>query len=246
MQKQETNEWFASWFDSPYYHVLYANRDEHEAEAFLTLLMQHLGLKHTTHLLDLACGAGRHSRVLHRLGYRVSGCDLSPNSIQEAKEKAVEGMDFFVHDMREPLPATYDTALNLFTSFGYFDDVSDNSRVLHSVHDGLHPDGLLVIDFMNATKVIRELKTRQEIRRGELLFHIRREVTGGKIIKTIAFEAEGQSFLFQEKVQALLHTDFCALLDEAGFDLLETFGNYQLDAFDELQSDRLILICRKR
>lgn len=246
MQTQNTNEWFASWFDSPYYHLLYQNRDEHEAADFLTLLTAHLRLPKTAHLLDLACGAGRHSRVLHSLGYRVTGCDLSPNSIREAQEKATEGMEFFVHDMRNPLPGKYDVTLNLFTSFGYFDNVLDNAKVLTSVANSLTENGLLIIDFMNAEKVIRELKMRQEIVRDGITFHIKREVSNGKIVKTIAFEAEGQSHFYQEKVQALDLIDFQQLLGNAGFDILETRGNYALESYNPLLSDRLILICKKR
>lgn len=246
MQLDNKNEWFASWFDSPYYHLLYQNRDEHEAEDFLTRLMKHLALPTTAHLLDLACGAGRHSRVLQRLGFKVSGCDLSQNSIREATEKAAPGMTFFVHDMRNPLPERYDAVLNLFTSFGYFNDLSDNEKVLKSVAESLPPGGILVIDFMNAEKVIRELKTRQEILRGDVLFHIKKEVAGGKIVKTIAFEADDQSHFFQEKVQALQAADFETLLENTGFIITEIFGSYTLAPFSSHDSDRLILVCRKQ
>lgn len=246
MQTANTNEWFASWFDSPYYHKLYSNRDDNEAEGFLTHLTAHLSLDKTAHLLDLACGAGRHSRVLNKLGYRVTGCDLSPNSILEAQEKAADGMTFFVHDMRDTLPETYDVALNLFTSFGYFDQVEDNSKVLKSVYNGLSQNGLLVIDFMNAEKVIRELKPRQEINRDGIIFHIKREVSNGKIVKTIAFEAEGESHFYQEKVQALDLIDFQQLLGNAQFEIMEVLGNYSLESYNSIHSDRLILICKKR
>lgn len=245
MQTNTNNEWFASWFDSPYYHLLYCNRDENEAEDFLTLLTSHLQLETTTHILDLACGSGRHSRVLGKLGFRVSGCDLSPNSIAEAQRLAADGMTFFIHDMREPLSETYDAVFNLFTSFGYFDHPSDNARVLNSVAQALHDDGLLVIDFMNTEKIIRELKPRQEMTRGDITFHIKREVSNRKIVKTIAFEAEGRSWFFQEKVQALDLMDFQQLLGDAGFRIMETFGSYGLEAYNPVHSDRLIMICRK-
>jgi SAM-dependent methyltransferase len=246
MQEPKRNEWFATWFDSPYYHVLYQNRDDQEAHFFIERLCTYLRIPKGSKLLDLACGAGRHSRVLHELGYDVTGVDLSPNSICQASEHAKTGLRFFVHDMREPLADTYDTVMNLFTSFGYFDSISDNARVLTSVYNALNEGGTLVIDFMNAEKVIRELKTRQEINRDGILFHIKKEVSNGKIVKTIAFEAEGQSYFYQEKVQALDLIDFQQLLCDAGFELLHTFGNYNLEGFNPLQSDRLILICKKR
>lgn len=245
MGTHNNEEWFASWFDSPYYHMLYCNRDENEAESFLTLLTAHLQLPDSAHLLDLACGSGRHSRVLGRLGFQVSGCDLSPNSIAEAQRLASEGMYFFIHDMRDALPGTYDVIFNLFTSFGYFDHPSDNGKVLRSAADALEEGGLLIIDFMNTEKIIRELKPRQEILRGEQLFHIKREVVNAKIVKTIAFEAEGKSWFFQEKVQALTLTDFQQLISEAGFKLEETFGSYSLEPYNAISSDRLIMICKK-
>jgi SAM-dependent methyltransferase len=246
MQEANRNEWFATWFDSPYYHVLYQNRDDQEARFFIERLCGYLQIGRGAKLLDLACGAGRHSRVLHSLGYDVTGVDLSPNSIAQANQCTAPGLRFFVHDMREPLADMYDIILNLFTSFGYFDSVADNARVLKSVLDALLPGGTLVIDFFNAEKVVRELKMRQEINRDGILFHIKKEVANGKIVKTIAFEAEGQSHFFQEKVQALDLMDFQQLLGNAGFEIAQTFGNYSLEPFNVLQSDRLILICKKR
>jgi F0F1-type ATP synthase gamma subunit len=99
---------------------------------------------------------------------------------------------------------------------------------------------------MNATKVIHELKLRQELIKQGITFHIKREVNNGRIVKTIAFEAKGQSYFFQEKVQALRLSDFQELLQQAGFEIQTTFGSYELDPFNEQTSDRLILICRTK
>lgn len=246
MQEPKRNEWFATWFDSPYYHVLYQNRDDQEAQFFIEHICHTLRIPKGSRLLDLACGAGRHSRVLHELGYDVTGVDLSPNSIAQANQHVSEGLRFYVHDMREPLDEQFDAVLNLFTSFGYFESMTDNARVLKSVYNALHDHGLLVIDFMNAEKVVRELKPRQEIERNGILFHVKKEVANRKIVKTIAFEAEGESYFYQEKVQALELMDFQQLLGDAGFTILHAYGNYALEAFNPVQSDRLILICKKR
>jgi len=246
MQEQQHNEWFATWFDSPYYHVLYQDRDDQEARQFIERLCAYLHLEKGTKLLDLACGSGRHSRVLHSLGFDVTGVDLSPNSIASAKENAPEGLKFYVHDMREQLLERYDCVMNLFTSFGYFDSIADNAKALASVYNALADNGTLVIDFMNAEKVIRELKTRQELRKCDILFHIKKEVSNGRIVKTIAFEADGKSHFYQEKVQALDLTDFQQLLENAGFVIQSALGNYQLEPFNALTSDRLILICTKK
>ena len=243
MHLNESSDWFTSWFNSPYYHILYKNRDDNEAENFIKALCESLQLPPQTHVLDLACGAGRHSRVFHQLGFKVSGCDLSANSIQEAKVNSDKELDFFVHDMRNPLPQKYDAVFNLFTSIGYFNALEDNLDVFGSVFNGLNENGLFVIDFMNCNKIVRELKPRQELVIDGITFNIKKEVIHGKIVKTIAFQDKGESYFFQEKVQVLTYEIFSELLEKAGFKIKERFGSYQLDAFDLEQSDRLILIC---
>lgn len=246
---EKSGEWFATWFDSPYYHVLYDHRNDDEAKAFIERLMGLLPLQPNAEVLDLCCGAGRHSRVIHALGYRTTGCDLSENSIQTAKQYEQEDLKFFVHDMRDNLPQSFDAILNLFTSFGYFDDISENLKVLQSVYAALPKDGIFVIDFMNAEKVIAHLKQRQEIvktcDKGDVKFHIQRQVNNGRIVKSIAFEAEGQSYFYQEKVQALKQADFIQLFEQSGFEVLSWFGDYACNPFDLIESDRLIAICKK-
>ena len=78
--------WFANWFDSEYYHVLYKNRDEKEAEFFIENLVQYLNFQKRRKLLDIACGKGRHATYFNSLGFDVVGVDLSSNSITTAKK----------------------------------------------------------------------------------------------------------------------------------------------------------------
>lgn len=249
MHLDKKKEWFSTWFDSPFYHVLYDQRNDQEANDFLTKLVALLNPEPGSSALDLACGAGRHSRALASLGLKVSGCDLSPNNIEEAKRHSDPSLTFFVHDMREKLDANYQYVFNLFTSFGYFEDICENAKILKSVHDALIDPGILVIDFMNAHKVVQIIQNqrfRQDIKKCDIVFHVKKEVVNGRIIKTIAFEHDGKSYFFQEKVQALELSDFEKLLADAHFEIVQLAGNYQLEAFDLEQSDRLILICKKK
>src|SRR5687767_7833311 len=151
-------DWFESWFDSKYYHILYKNRDETEAQNFLRNLSAFLKMGKDARVLDLACGKGRHAIYLNQLGLNVTGTDLSPNSIRHAQTFANERLHFAVHDMRKPLPgATFDFVLNLFTSFGYFNDLHENLEVPRAAHAMLTDKGILVIDFMNAIRVQQQL-----------------------------------------------------------------------------------------
>jgi len=118
-QLHKENDWFVSWFDSPYYHVLYKNRDDSEAQQFMTRLTDYINLESGDTILDVACGKGRHAMFLASLGFQVTGMDLSNNSIEFASQFENENLQFLKHDMRKPLDLQYDAVFNLFTSFGY-------------------------------------------------------------------------------------------------------------------------------
>src|SRR5882762_9044446 len=74
-------DWYREWFDSPYYHKLYFERNEAEAAAFIHLLLTFLDPPPEARMLDVACGRGRHARILAAQGFDVTGIDLSGNSI---------------------------------------------------------------------------------------------------------------------------------------------------------------------
>jgi len=148
MQKEDFN-WFTSWFDSPYYHVLYKDRDYEEAGTFIKKLTSFLDLKNNATVLDLACGKGRHSKHLATLGYNVTGVDLSPNSIKAAKAFETKNLKFEIHDMCIAYSGKFDAIFNLFTSFGYFEAEIDNLRTIKAIKDSLKPNGFGIIDFLN-------------------------------------------------------------------------------------------------
>lgn len=97
-----TEQWFATWFDSDYYHKLYAHRDDTEAAGFVEALTQRLRPAAGSRALDVGCGAGRHARQLASRGFRVTGIDLAARSIVQAKTFERSGLRFVRHDMREP------------------------------------------------------------------------------------------------------------------------------------------------
>lgn len=241
MQK-ETNNWFASWFDTPYYHILYKDRDYEEAQLFMDNITQYLNLPEDAKILDLACGKGRHSIYLNKLGYNVTGADLSENSIAEASKHSNEKLHFTVHDMREPFDEKFDAIFNLFTSFGYFERDDDNLTTLKAIHESLSEFGFAVIDFMNVYKVINDLVPHEVKTVEGIDFHIKRYVEDNHIIKEIDFEDKGKQFHYTEKVKALTLEDFEAMMEEAGIYLLDVFGDYKLHKFYKNESDRLIMI----
>jgi SAM-dependent methyltransferase len=242
----EKHCWFRDWFNSPYYHLLYNKRDENEADFFISNLCDELQLPSGSRIWDVACGKGRHTLALHKKGYEAVGTDLSEKSIREALTQKAEGVDFFIHDMREPFRVNYfDAAVNLFTSLGYFENQNDNLKVFKNVCKALKPGGKFVVDFFNAEKVKRSLKAEQVETRGDIAFHIKKEIINNVIHKKINFEHQHQAHTFEETVSLLKKEDFEKFAAESGLTLQHVFGDYSLQPFDENRSERLILIFKK-
>jgi SAM-dependent methyltransferase len=239
---KNSESWFSTWFDSPYYHILYKNRNEEEAQVFMDNITHYLNMPENGTILDLACGKGRHSIYLNKLGYQVTGVDLSENSIAIANESSNETLQFKTHDMREPMNETYDAVFNLFTSFGYFDTFEDNIKTLKAIKNSINEYGFGVIDFFNADFIIENLVAEETKEIDGITFNIKRFVENKKIIKEIRFEDKGETYNFTEKVSAFTLADFESMMEEAGIYLLEIFGDYKLKKFYKSQSERLIMI----
>ena len=238
----QQSSWFASWFDTPYYHILYKDRNYREAQLFMDNLTHYLNLPEQAKVLDLACGKGRHSIYLNQLGFNVLGVDLSENSIEIANKNANETLHFQIHDMRVPFEEKYDAVFNLFTSFGYFDNDEDNLKTLIAIKESLSDYGFAVIDFMNVPFVLDNLIAEETKTIDEIEFHIKRYLKDGFIIKEIDFEDKSEKFHFEEKVRALTLDDFTKMMEEAGIYLLDTFGDYKLKKYHKNTSERLIMI----
>lgn len=239
---KHTQEWYASWFDTPFYHILYKDRGHEEAQRFMDNLTSYLNLPENGSILDLACGRGRHSIYLNSLGYRVTGVDLSERSINFAKQFETPNLKFEIHDMCFPYKRTFDAVFNLFTSFGYFENDDDNLRTIKAIKSDLNETGFGVIDFMNVNYVIDHLVEEDIKVIDGIEFKQRRHLKNGHIIKDISFDFEGDHYHFKERVKALTLQNFMDLYEEAGAYLLDVFGDYKLGPFDAKTSERLIMI----
>ncbi|KQR93418.1 methyltransferase [Chryseobacterium sp. Leaf180] len=239
-------EWFESWFDTPYYHLLYSNRDYTEAEQFITKLTTELELPGNSKIIDLACGKGRHSVFLNKLGYDILGLDLSKQSIDYDRQFENESLHFQVHDMRNPIESKpVDAVFNLFTSFGYFDKEEEDRKVFASVSNVLKTDGYFVLDYLNEEFVRKNIVPETVITRGTIDFKIEKRIEGRHIIKDIRFEADGKPHHYFEKVK--LHTleTIRNYAEENGFERVKIWGDYQLNDFEKETSPRCINLFKK-
>ena len=241
MIKDKTS-WYASWFDTPFYHILYKDRDHEEAEQFMSNLTNYLNIPEAGNILDLACGKGRHALYLNSIGFNVTGVDLSQNSIEHAKQFENDTLKFEVHDMCNPYGKTFDAVFNLFTSFGYFDKDDSNLETIKAIKTDLNEFGFGVIDFMISEYVIDNLIAENTKTVEGIDFRQKRKLEKGYIIKDITFDYEGESFSFQERVRAFTLSDFETLFEKAGVHLIDVFGDYKLGPFSSKSSERLIMI----
>jgi SAM-dependent methyltransferase len=239
-------QWFENWFDSKYYHILYGNRDQAEADRFMNNLIGFLAIPPHSRIHDLCCGKGRHSVFLNARGFEVTGTDLSAESIQYASQFENESLSFFRSDMRTEIRINYfDFVFNLFTSFGYFVSDKEHEQVIRAVYKSLKPNGVFVLDYLNASKIQKQLVGEETKKACGIPFHIRKRSEKGCFVKEIDFKDEGKDFHFQEKIRAFGKQELLDMFSRNGFEILALKGDYALSDFDEENSDRLIVIGRK-
>jgi len=129
-----------------------------------------LRLEKGSRVLDIPCGTGRHAVRLARRGASVLGVDITPEYLREARKAAgkTANVRFVRGDMRRmPLENEFDAAINLWTSFGYFDDPADDLKTLRAVARALKPGGLFLIDMADITTIRRRLQSRSWTRRAD-------------------------------------------------------------------------------
>ncbi len=239
-------KWFENWFDSPYYHILYQNRNDDEAEFFMDNLCAYLKPSLASSILDVACGRGRHAFYLNKKGYEVTGIDLSQANISFAEQFKNKRLHFKVHDVRHIFKTNcFDIVLNLFTSFGYFETEQEHIEALKALQKSLKEDGVFVLDYFNTQKIINHLSPQEVKCIDDIDFYISKHIRDGKIIKHISFEHRDKKHIFEEEVKAFTHADFENLFAQSGFRVIKCFGDYSLNDFDVTHSDRLIFICKK-
>lgn len=242
--------WYEDWFGSDAYTLVYDHRDETEAERLVDLIERAIQPRPDAHILDVGCGRGRHARILARRGYQVTGLDLSPEAIEEARtrterEGLTEHLSFHVGDMREAdrVCSGVDGVVNLFTSFGYFEDDDENERALQAMRSALKPGGWLLQDFLNAFLVADTLQPSDTYTRNGATIHQRRWIDDGRINKEITIERGDSTETYRESVRLYTLPDLKVLYERVGLDLVETYGNYEGDPYTP-GSPRLLLYAR--
>jgi SAM-dependent methyltransferase len=244
-----SKSWFENWFDSPFYHKLYFNRNNNEAKTFLDKLMTYINLPKKSKLIDVACGKGRHATYLSSLGYDVTGVDLSANSIAYARQFTNAYLQFDVHDMRLPYKKkSFDGVFNFFTIFGCFDTDEENVQALDAMQQNLKDNGILTLDYLNQQYVFNKLIPEEEKQIDNTLYNIKKWADDDYFYKQIKVTDASLPTpeIHTEKVARITKEDFEMYFDKANLQITTILGNYALEAFDINHSPRIILIAKKK
>jgi SAM-dependent methyltransferase len=242
-------QWFASWFDSPHYHRLYAHRDDAEAARLVDTLVARLRPVPGAAALDVGCGAGRHARRLAANGLEVTGLDLSAGSIRRAREHEDPHLRFFVHDMRLPFGrSAFDYVFSFFTSFGYFDEPADHLKVIRNMARSLKSRGRLVLDYLNVPYADAHLTPHETVERDGAVYRISRWRDTRHFFKRIAIDGEdgGPPREYVERVARFTVADFLKMFALEGLLVEGIYGDYRLSPYDAGTSPRVILVARRQ
>jgi len=241
-------EWFREWFDSPYYHKLYFERNEEEATAFISRLLDTLQPPAGSRMLDVACGRGRHSRILAGKGFDVTGIDLAADSIAKALQYENDHLHFYLHDMRSPVRVNYfQYAFNFFTSFGYFRTDREHDNAIRAVSQSLTGNGIFVLDYLNVRYSEDRLVKESVKTIGGTVYRLTKWDDEKHFYKKIHIEDDALEapLEFTEKVAKFSLEDFSVLFSRNGLQLRDIYGDYEMGPYDRQASPRLLMIAAK-
>ena len=238
-------EWFEKWFGEEYL-LVYEHRNTAQAEADIRNIDKIIGFNENELVLDLCCGPGRHDNTIAQFGCRVIGLDYSMPLLKQASASVPSGMKYpvFVRGDARALPfksGVFDIVLNLFTSFGYFED-TENHELLKSINGLLKPGGRFLIDYLNPPKVCSELvpetvREKDGMNIIEKRFH---DTVCNRIIKDIIISKDGDSQKFEESVRLYTIEEMLGMIEKAGLKVMRVLGSNDCKPYNET-SDRMII-----
>ncbi|MEM7234376.1 MAG: class I SAM-dependent methyltransferase [Planctomycetota bacterium] len=258
--------WFRRHFNEDYL-LLYSGRSHEQARREAGFVAKQLGLGPDDRVLDLCCGFGRHLEALREHRVVAVGVDLSKSLLGVARERLSQRdapspdlprNELVCADMRSlPFPdgtkdrdrsEGFDAIVSFFTSFGYFEDPAEHTRVAREMSRVLRPGGVFALDLMNAQRTIRELVPHSSRESGPYEIEEERQydATRRRIEKSIQLKHRetGESKRYFESVRVFEEEEIRALLSAAGLEIESVFGDFDTCPF-EAESPRMLLVGRK-
>ena len=214
-------------------------------------ILELLELEPPAEVVDLCCGPGRHVVELARRGFTVTGVDLSPEYLESARESCREAsvdVELVCADMREFVrPRYFDAVINMFTSFGYFEDRADDLRVVQNLHTSLRPGGRVLIDTKGKENLARLFQPRawHETEDGSIFLEERQLSENFSWIESRWIKIRGtdrEEFTISHRLYSAWELE--GLLREAGFDTVRIYGSLAGAGYDH-EAKRLVAVAEK-
>lgn len=221
-----------------------------EAAEQVDRLLDLLDLEPGAAVLDVPCGVGRHAIEFADRGFRVTAVDATTTYLETARERARDAnveVEFVHGDMREfRRVESFDAVVNLYTSFGYFEDRADDERVARNVYESLAPGGTLVVSL-----------TSKEVLAGTFRERTWDERDGAYVLQEHAVEddwswmenrwivvADGEVREFTVSHRLYSAFELSELLERVGFGDVTAYGDLEGSDYDE-DAERLVVVARK-
>lgn len=241
----ERDEFWEKW--APF---LFSKERWENATEEVTNLVSLLKLTPGASVLDLCCGPGRHSLELARRGFSVVGVDRTKIYIEKAQKQAEsEGLEveLIQKDMRNFCrPDSFDAVINVFTSFGYFEDERDDELVLKNVHRSLKEGGVFLIDLMGKEILARIFRERdwQEIEGAVMLEDRKISKSWSWIENRWIMLKDGRAEEFKITHRIYSAVELTRLLSDSGFHTIAVHGDLAGAPYDH-KAKRLVIVARK-
>ncbi|MFC0558905.1 class I SAM-dependent methyltransferase [Halalkalibacter alkalisediminis] len=237
--------WYEDHFQEDYL-MIYKHRNEENAHLELSNIMNFIPYKKDQKVLDLCCGAGRHSRWFAKRGLNVTGIDLSNTLLEEAKTQSQTlGIKYIRSDMRNiTFNNEFDIVVNLFTSFGYFEDDQDNERVFTRVYSSLKEGGYFLFDYLNPSFTRENLVPFSQQTIDHTAINHYRNIDNDAVVKRIVVKDNDSTRHYEERVKLYSENRISEMLENNNLKIMHLFGNYDGSKYDQ-NSPRLLYICKK-
>lgn len=260
MPRTSRSRWYADYFGEDYLRIYDPFLTPEYTAVEVAAIIRLLGLRPGSSLLDLGCGYGRIAIPLAKAGFRVTGVDTSDFFLDLAKKTARQdrvAVTWKHADMRLlVLPAQVDVVLNMFTSFGYYDDETEDQKTLVQVAKALKPGGTFLFECQHRENVLSQY-------RDLLLPHSRshmitRHDDGLVVLEERQFDfvrsrnnvtitlllPEGGQRQYSHSIRLYTLREFIRMLSVAGLEFTAAYGSLDKRELD-VQADRMVVVATK-
>jgi len=220
----------------------------------INFIIDILDLDENNFILDIPCGFGRHSIPLAEKGFNVIGIDNNDEFLSLANRikntRNLKNINFIKEDMQNlDYKNKFDAIINLFTSFGYYDD-EVNFDILKRMSKSLKKGGKLLIEFLNREWTIINTRINNQVwvvypNNIVFLANNNFDVFTGRWISEQKVVDNGEIFNQSENIRLYSYVEMNKMLNELGLEIITSYGDYDKSPYTS-DSTKMIILAEKK